>query len=103
MLLLAPLRRIAGLGDRLHRAVAVLLRDLRMAVEQRQQGGESVSPDVLSARLAAQLGREPTRDELLLLLTVVEGLETTTSLLGPRGAGAVVASYATGLRRQVAG
>lgn len=90
---------------RLHRAIARVLHDLRVAVERHRGGAEVVAvadPSFLAARLHEQLGREPSRSELLVLLTVVEGLENATALLGPHGADALVASYARGLRRQLA-
>lgn len=92
---------------RLERWLARALRDLTALVEQvaaEASGGGSAevpAPHVLAARLRDQLGREPTREEMLRLLALLDGLESALCLSGGElaRARAALSSYAEGLRR----
>lgn len=92
---------------RLERWLARALRDLTVLLEQvlaessDGAAGEVPSPHVLAARLRDQLGREPTREEMLRLLALLDGLESALCLSGDELARArtALSSYAEGLRR----
>jgi len=95
-------RRLQPVG--LERWLARLLRDLTVFVEQvAAEAGRAdlPSPDVLAVRLSDQLGREPTREETLRLLALLDGLESALCLSDGdlARARAAVSSYAEGLRR----
>jgi hypothetical protein len=84
--------------------IARLLRDLTALVEG--AASAELGPGELTARLADQLGREPTPAELRMLLEVVRGLQGSLSLDGtPPEARerlrTTLTSYAEGLRRDL--
>jgi hypothetical protein len=95
---------------RLERWLARALRDLTALVEQAvvdsSEGGapDVPSPHVLAARLRDQLGREPTREEMLRLLALLDGLESALCLSDGElaRARAALSAYAEGLRRDAA-
>lgn len=97
---LALVRRLSG---RAHGWLARALHDLALMVEQAAAEEEPPSPDVLAARLRDQLDREPTHDELLLLLSVVDRLCSALTLSDSPAVRTALASYAEGLRRTLAG
>lgn len=91
---------------RLERWLARVLRDLTAFLEEAvadssDGAAEIPSPHVLAARLRDQLGREPTRDEMLRLLALLDGLESALCLSDGElaRARAALSSYAEGLRR----
>lgn len=113
--MLPRLRSLPGLRRqlrpaRLERWLARALRDVTVFLEQAvaeslHDGPADVpAPHVLAARLRDQLGREPTREEMLRLLALLDGLESALCLSGEElaRARAALASYAEGLRYDAA-